>query len=73
MNPSAFQIRKFNSLAMFCGCTARFVSILFENPEDKYSRDTTLSEPRSEKTGLRGFRPGPTQTGLYSHRSWLEA
>ena len=31
------------------------------------------SEPRSEKTGLRGFRPGPTQTGLYSHRTWLEA
>ena len=25
-------------------------------------------EPRSEKTGLRGFRPGPTQTGLYSHK-----
>ena len=24
-------------------------------------------EPRSEKTGLRGFRSGPTQTGLYSH------
>ena len=22
------------------------------------------NEPRSEKTGLRGFRPGPTQTGL---------
>ena len=31
-----------------------------------------LNEPRHEKTGLRGFRPGPTQTGLYSHRSWLE-
>ena len=31
------------------------------------------NEPRSEKTGLRGFRPGPTQTGLYSHRRWLEA
>ena len=30
-------------------------------------------EPRSEKTGLRGFPPGPTQTGLYNHRSWLEA
>ena len=30
-------------------------------------------EPRCEKTGLRGFRPGPTQTGLYSHRRWLEA
>ena len=26
-----------------------------------------LNEPRCEKTGLRGFRPGPTQTGLYSH------
>ena len=24
------------------------------------------NEPRCEKTGLRGFRPGPTQTGLYS-------
>ena len=28
-------------------------------------------EPRREKTGLRGFRPGPTQTDLYSHRSRL--
>ena len=26
---------------------------------------STLYEPRREKTGLRGFRPGPTQTGLY--------
>ena len=25
-------------------------------------------EPRCEKTGLRGFRPGPTQTKLYNHR-----
>ena len=31
------------------------------------------NEPRSEKTGLRGFRPGSTQTGLYSHTRWLEA
>ena len=30
------------------------------------------NEPRCEKTGLQGFRPGPTQTGLYSHRRWLE-
>ena len=28
---------------------------------------TGTVEPRSEKTGLRDFRPGPTQTGLYSH------
>ena len=32
-----------------------------------------LNEPRCEKTGLRGFRQGPTQTGLYSDRRWLEA
>ena len=32
-----------------------------------------LFEPRSEKTGLRGFRQGPTQIRLYSHRRWLEA
>ena len=30
-------------------------------------------EPRCEKTGLRGFRPGPTQTRLYSYRRLLEA
>ena len=30
-------------------------------------------EPRSEKTGNRGFRPGPTQTGLYNRIRWLEA
>ena len=35
--------------------------------------ERSINEPRSEKTGLRGFRPGPTQTGLYSHRRWLEA
>ena len=30
-------------------------------------------EPRCEKTGLRGFRPPPTQTRLNSYRRWLEA
>ena len=33
----------------------------------------TLFEPRREKTGFRGFRPGLTQTDLYCHRSRLEA
>ena len=32
-----------------------------------------LNEPRRKKTGLRGFRPGPTQTGLYKLRKELEA
>ena len=30
-------------------------------------------EPVHEKTNNLGFRPGPTQTRLYSHRSRLEA
>ena len=30
-------------------------------------------ELRREKPGLRGFRPGLTQIGLYSHRKRLEA
>ena len=30
-------------------------------------------ELRCEKTGLRGFRPGLTQTKLYRFRRWLEA
>ena len=33
----------------------------------------TLVEPHCEKTGLRDFRPGLTQTRLCSHRRWLEA
>ena len=31
-----------------------------------------IFEPRCEKTGLQGFRPGPTETRLYSYRRWLE-
>ena len=27
-------------------------------------------EPHCAKTGLRGFRPGQTQIGLYSHKRW---
>ena len=38
-----------------------------------FSNKSVSIEPRSEKTGLQGFRPGLTQTGLYSHTSWLEA
>ena len=34
-----------------------------------------LNELRCKKTGLRGFQPGPTQTGLYmySHRRKIES
>ena len=30
-----------------------------------------IFEPRCEKTGLRCFPPGPTQTRLHNHRRWL--
>ena len=36
--------------------------------EKKRVNAPRLFEPRCEKTGFRGFRPDPTQTGLYSHR-----
>ena len=32
-----------------------------------------INEPVHEKTNNLGFRPGLTQTGLYSHRRWSEA
>ena len=37
--PSTSQNRNVKLLAIFCGCTARFVSELVENSEDQYSRD----------------------------------
>ena len=36
-------------------------------------RNTTLYKPQYEKTSLRGFRHGLTQTGLCSYRRWLGA
>ena len=35
--------------------------------KDCWGQISCLFEPRCEKTGLRDFRPGPTQTGLYSY------
>ena len=34
---------------------------------------TIIFEPQREKTSLPGFRPGLTQTDLYSHRKELES
>ena len=36
-------------------------------------RDEDKYEPRRQKTGLWGLRPAPRQTGLYNHRTELEA
>ena len=38
-NPSSFKIRNFKPLATLCGCTARFVSDLVGNPEDRISHN----------------------------------
>ena len=58
---SFIKIRKFstNLWALQNG----YLSILGAHPEN------VLFEPRCEKTGFRGFLQGPTQTGLYSHRT----
>ena len=40
---------------------------------NQYCQLSLLYEPRSEKTGLQGLRPGPTQNDLYNHRRRPEA
>ena len=68
-------------------CRLVCVLYLVRNPGDRFAHDEVqllvyyrvlhtipyLFEPRCEKNGLRGFRPGPTQTRLYNYTSWLEA
>ena len=62
---------------IFCtdmsGQTCSFGSNCTEAVRSASALFVILIEPRCEKTGLRGFRPGPTQTRLYSHIRWLEA
>ena len=42
----------------------------------KFSLQSSFKPPHLSvvvtKAGLQGFRPGPTQTGLYKNRRWLE-
>ena len=64
-----------------CTISPYLLQVTFDVFSDKCSSNDicldTVSrnviEPRCEKTGLRGFRPGPTQTRLYNHTRWLEA
>ena len=53
----------------------RLHAMLTDIPPTNYTRQDLLREksqllyePRCEKTGLRGLRPGLTQTRLYNHR-----
>ena len=52
---------------------SKFYANLRKQQVHYMSLTEVIVEPRCEKTGLHGFRPGPTQTGLCSHRIWLEA
>ena len=103
--PLLSKFQNFHPQAIFCTCTAQFVSDLFRNhiagflmtqlkwprrqdiiPEISYQccfhfttelhvdqqTYTKLTEP-PHKTNNLGFRRGPIQTSLYSHRSRLEA
>ena len=50
------------------------VQLVLENGEYKLQPGwQQLCESVIQLLGLRGLRPGSTQTGLYSHRIWLEA
>ena len=40
IDPSASKIQNLKPLAVFCDCTAQFVSDIVGNPEDKFSHDT---------------------------------
>ena len=53
-NPFTSYIRNFKPLAIFCGCTARFVSDLVGNPEDRFSHNEAhiLIDP-AETTAMR--------------------
>ena len=49
------------------------LSVFAEPLQDRMQmKMLTKNEPRCEKTGLRGFRPDLTQTGLYNHTRWLD-
>ena len=42
-----------------------FLLFIETNVSGNKQSSKVFNKPRSEKTGLRGFRPGLTQTGLY--------
>ena len=66
--------RNFLNVACLTGVLcSRFSVMLFGAKCFPFVEQLIVSEPRREKTGLRDFRPGPTQTGLYKLRSRLEA
>ena len=64
---SAFTIAAYPVWGLYIRFTSTYLNCENQVSErkDNEERMERINEPRSEKTGLRGFRPGPTQTGLY--------
>ena len=54
-------------------CQAAFSVLKLAYHNERYSWTVGSFESHRKKTCLRGFRPCPTQSGLYNHRKWLDA
>ena len=65
----------FYNLENLCILHGRVLVMPFSDfwERDAHPYSHVLFEPRREKTGLWGFRPGPTLTNLYQLRKELEA
>ena len=58
--PQLSKSNDFKPLAIFCGCTAQFVSDLVENPEDQFSHNEAqliIIELHSDKTSKAVYAP----------------
>ena len=77
-NKDADQLRgngNFKPLAIFCGCTARFVSELVRNPEDRFSHNgssigSVIASMTSQNGGQDG-RHGSKMAAMTSRSRWV--
>ena len=67
-------IQNIKHLSIFCGCTARFVSDLVGNPEDRFSRDTAqIMQLWSIKLSKHVAKRGTDQTAQMHCSSMFKA
>ena len=78
--PVVWQVNVYTICAYFRSVSQQwllfFGSVLIDKRElftVRWKQTDITYEPRRQKTGLRGFRPGPTQIRLRSLIKWLEA
>ena len=72
---SFFLVPNINSLKEIIN-SARAIYIILRQLNAKFVASVRITDMEFElhhnKTYLCAFRPGPTQTGLYNHRKWLD-